>query len=343
MATNPVIKLKRGVFANLTSYPLIDGQLFLGSSANSTLTPAYAKNDNRGYNVFAVDMEANGSVTRHYVDAYRAIYAGNAGSAVTAQTWTDEIPFSITDGTHTGTSVLINGGAQSYSLPLPATISAAIIGNVTGTADSAKAIVNAQGVAVDVGSSQKPVYFDDGVPVAVGNSLAVSITGNAATASALEATTSLYISDATSAHTGVATIFDGTNSSYTLKLPATLTVDILGNASTADALNTNAGSASRPVYFSGGVPTITNSTLDVSITGNAATATIADAFSTSAGADGTPVYLDGSGTPTAVSSLDAGLLTGTVPLSCIPQGAQERLYIANNLTAIQALTETQVQ
>ena len=49
-----------------------------------------------------------------------------------------------------------------------------------------------------------------------------------------------------------------------------------GNATSADKLNTNAGSATKPVYFGDGIPKQCNDTLAVSITGNAATATTAD-------------------------------------------------------------------
>jgi len=64
MATNPVVKLRRGVFSNLTSYPAIDGQLFLATSTDTYLTAAMAKADNAGYNVFVVDVDVNGQVQR---------------------------------------------------------------------------------------------------------------------------------------------------------------------------------------------------------------------------------------------------------------------------------------
>lgn len=54
-----------------------------------------------------------------------------------------------------------------------------------------------------------------------------------------------------------------------------LAVSISGNAATATALTSNAGSSTLPIYFSGGKPAACSTTLGVSITGNAATATIA--------------------------------------------------------------------
>lgn len=69
-----------------------------------------------------------------------------------------------------------------------------------------------------------------------------------------------------------------------------------GNAATATVaskLSTNAGSSTRPVYFSGGIPVQCNNTLEVSINGNAATATIASSankLNTSAGGNTNPIY-----------------------------------------------------
>ena len=46
-----------------------------------------------------------------------------------------------------------------------------------------------------------------------------------------------------------------------------------GAATSANKLNTNAGSSTKPVYFNNGVPTVVGDTLGVNITGNAVTAT----------------------------------------------------------------------
>lgn len=67
--------------------------------------------------------------------------------------------------------------------------------------------------------------------------------------------------------------FNGTGN-LTLKLPATVGIDISGNAATATKLGTtNKGSATQPIYLNAGVPTAVGSSLAVSVTGNAATAT----------------------------------------------------------------------
>ena len=49
-------------------------------------------------------------------------------------------------------------------------------------------------------------------------------------------------------------------------------ISITGNAATATALTSNAGSSTVPIYFSGGKPVQCSTTLGVSITGNAASA-----------------------------------------------------------------------
>lgn len=64
-------------------------------------------------------------------------------------------------------------------------------------------------------------------------------------------------------------------------------------ATTASKLSRNAGSATKPIYFSGGVPVQCNDTLGVSISGNAATATVASSankLNTSAGGSTNPIY-----------------------------------------------------
>lgn len=69
-----------------------------------------------------------------------------------------------------------------------------------------------------------------------------------------------------------------------------------GNAATAtiaSKLSTSAGSSTRPIYFSGGVPVQCSDTLGVNISGNAATATVASSankLNTSAGGNTNPIY-----------------------------------------------------
>jgi hypothetical protein len=113
--------------------------------------------------------------------------------------------------------------------------------DITGTAAQATKLGSA-----NVGTTQKPIYLSAGTPTACGDTLAVSITGNAATA-----TTATTAGSATSA----------TAATYANKLGTSTT-------STYDA-----GSDLLPVYFTGGIPKACATTLAVSVTGNAETAT----------------------------------------------------------------------
>lgn len=81
---------------------------------------------------------------------------------------------------------------------------------------------------------------------------------------------------------------------------ATFCGSLSGNANTATALTTSAGSSSLPVYFSNGKPVTCSTQLGVSITGSAA---IANALATSAGATNTPIYFK-NGKPTGVTLID---------------------------------------
>lgn len=132
-------------------------------------------------------------------------------------------------------------------------------------ADKAKALdVN------KIGSATVPVYFDGGVPTAC-TSLSLNTSGNAATATKLKTARNIGLTDADGTNTGTGASFDG-NAAITLKLPANIKANITGNltgkADAADKLNSDAGSSSKPVYFSGGVP-VACSTLELDTTGTA--------------------------------------------------------------------------
>jgi len=110
--------------------------------------------------------------------------------------------------------------------------------------------------------------------------------------------------------------FDG-SADVTLKLPATVAVDISGNAATATKLGSNAGSGTIPIYFSGGKPVACGSSLAVSITGTAATAS---KLSTNAGDTYTPVYFSG-GVPVAATLSKLPVNPTTVQKNAYPSGA----------------------
>ena len=52
----------------------------------------------------------------------------------------------------------------------------------------------------------------------------------------------------------VSSVFNGT-ANLVINLPSTIKASLSGNASTATALTSNAGSSTQPIYFTGGKPT----------------------------------------------------------------------------------------
>ena len=189
-----------------------------------------------------------------------------------AAKWTTPRAFKVTDSdaTNSGASVNVDGSA-AVTLKLPSKIKATLAGKATsaGNADAADKLNS------DAGSTTLPVYFSGGVPVATGESLAVNITKNAATATKLAAAKTFAITDADGTNTGTGFNFDG-SAGGTFKLPTTIKANITGNlsgtAAKADALTANGGDSNTPVYFAAGVPTPCTG-LDLDTSGNAATAT----------------------------------------------------------------------
>lgn len=100
-----------------------------------------------------------------------------------------------------------------------------------------------------------------------------------------------------------------------------------GAATSANKLNTNAGSATLPVYFSGGIPVACSTNLGVSITGNAASAS---KLTSNAGSVTQPIYFK-DGKPVATTySLDATVKAGVPNRLAFYSGANE-ISNASNL------------
>lgn len=74
-----------------------------------------------------------------------------------------------------------------------------------------------------------------------------------------------------SSNTITATKADGTSNTITINNVAN--AGTAGSATTASKLSTNAGSETKPVYFSGGVPVVVGDTISNNISGTAAYAT----------------------------------------------------------------------
>lgn len=346
MATsNPVVKLKHGLYSQLVNVPAIDGTIYVAQEASQSDTTAKA--DQSARTILAIDVAnaQNTSVERILIDAYRAVYANLAGYADRASQWTSAPYFSIIDGAstpHSGQAIAVDGSATEYKLKLPSTIAANIIGNLTGTADKAKALV----VTAAIGSTTLPVYIDaNGKPQVVSKTtpLTVSITGNAGSADKWANKVPFYITDNTGGtgnYLGPATQVDGSDNSYTLKLPkviratlegratkATQLVAVSGSTETAYSVGGSADNTNYPVYFNNGIPVAFSGKLANNISGTADRALVAEAFATAAGSTTTPIYLNAQGVPTQVSGIDVSLLQGVIDISHLPKSVQERMFI----------------
>lgn len=131
-----------------------------------------------------------------------------------------------------------------------------------------------------------------------------------------------------------------------------------GNASTATALTSSAGSSTQPIYFSNGKPVVTSYSLNKSVPADAefTDTTYSAATSTTLGLvkSGTDISVDTSGNVSVVNdshthsnstitSLDASKLTGTIDIARLPAGALERLVTVADQAARFALTTSDVQ
>lgn len=147
------------------------------------------------------------------------------------------------------------------------------IGNIEGKATSADKL------STNAGTSSKPVYFANGIPVICDNELDVSIKGQAQLAAQLATGRTISI-NGEAGTTG--TEFNGSKN-IGLTIPQTLTGltsitsskfigDLEGTADEAKKLTSSAGSNVKPIYFAEGVPVECSDSLDVNINKNAATA-----------------------------------------------------------------------
>ena len=130
--------------------------------------------------------------------------------------------------------------------------------NLIGNSSGAKTLVDAEhGGLKNVGASNKPTYFLNGIPVACGNSLAVDITGESASAKKLgnlnigATNLPVYFSNGVPVACGDITV---TNASKLVSPPENIGLSI--------------GNVNKPTYFSNGVPVACGNSLTVDITGN---------------------------------------------------------------------------
>lgn len=87
---------------------------------------------------------------------------------------------------------------------------------------------------------------------------------------ALNDYSTIYLEAASSGTRG---IWDSGKDAWIVSVDTNNNVSLNGNAATASKLNTDAGSTTKPVYFSGGIPKECGASLAVSITGSSASCT----------------------------------------------------------------------
>lgn len=268
------------------------GRIVLNAAHADSATVASKLDSNAGSSTLPVYF--SGGVPVATGTSLAVSVTGNAATATKLKT---ARTIGITDdsGEHAGTSISFNGSANK-TLKLPATIGADIIGNVTGNVTGNATSADKLTVA-DTGSATVPTYFSGGVPTAC-TSLSLNTTGSAAKWTTAR---NITISDDDATNSGDPVALDG-SSAVTLKLPSTIKATLSGNASSAttaasaDKLSVNAGDSNTPVYFTGGVPTVCTS-LDLNTTGSAAKWTTARAFKitdSDATNSGASVNVDGS-------------------------------------------------
>ena len=212
------------------------------TSGNTAITDYYFKN-------------GNGAITG--VTLHAASFSGNAASA---DVWKTSRTFAVSDATaaHTGTTVSVNG-SQNYVLPLPDTITATLKGNADSatkaTKDSNDKTITDEYLHRAANSSSTlsqfsgaPQYLLGIEPFASGGAVKWQAVADVTVGKATKADTwttsrNFAISDATAAHTGNTVSVNG-GAAVTLPLPATITADVVGNASTASALTLSASTTS---------------------------------------------------------------------------------------------------
>ena len=273
----------------------------------------------------------------------------------------------FSDSTTAGKLVIHN--SFKYN-PDPGILCAPIFsGNLTGKADTATALTTNDGYG------SWPVYFSGGKPVKIEpidysdteinreehTEHVILFNENTAkgfgihsklllkTVPESQICLELLKQDATTPSCMKADLFDGTASnavSLNSKAESALSVSHASTATQAASLGTNAGSSTRPVYFSGGVPVQTSTTLAVSITGNAATATQAVSLGTNAGSTTLPVYFSG-GKPVATSTTLAISITGNASTATTANNAtslnnkaESALSVSHASTASSATSAT---
>lgn len=162
------------------------------------------------------------------------------------------------------------------------------LGTITSTITTPCISNSAATLQTNAGSATKPVYFSGGIPVQCNDTLANNISGKSASTDAINwvagneirftkpnytEAKELHIGWAWSDNSKVKLIsayrFDGGDGQLTQVTASQFNGTLNGNANTATALTSSAGTSTQPIYFSGGKPVACTYTLSKSVPADA--------------------------------------------------------------------------
>ena len=234
--------------------------------------PSYEEKANGLYKV-TVDAEG------HVSSATAVTKSDITALGIPAQDTTYTHPYSHPASMITGLATVATSGKYSDLEGTPTSLTAD-----GGNADTADAL------NTDAGSVTQPVYFKNGVPKATTYSLNKTVPANAVFTDTTYSTGSASTSGLTKLYSATGSATDGTMTQNAISEELEALRDEMGSVSTnlgehthnyagssspggaatsANKLNTNAGSATQPVYFSNGIPVKTTHTLGASVPSDA--------------------------------------------------------------------------
>lgn len=158
------------------------------------------------------------------------------------------------------------------------------LGTITSTVTTPCISNSAATLQTNAGSATRPVYFSGGIPVQCNNTLDNDITGKSASTNAINWVAGNEIRFTKPSYTSPQALhfgwawadnsktkliseyrFDGGDGQLTQVTASQFNGPLNGNANTATALTSSAGSSTQPVYFSGGKPVACTYTINASV------------------------------------------------------------------------------
>lgn len=158
------------------------------------------------------------------------------------------------------------------------------LGTITSTVTTPCISNSAATLQTNAGSATRPVYFSGGIPVQCNNALNNDITGKSASTNAINWVAGNEIRFTKPSYTSPQALhfgwawadnsktkliseyrFNGGDGQLTQVTASQFNGPLNGNANTATALTSSAGSSTQPVYFSGGKPVACTYTINASV------------------------------------------------------------------------------